>query len=51
MVELLVNLPVIAIWGFTIMALLKVGWIVLRHIVLLFFPSLRTWLRRPMQAT
>ena len=51
MVELLVNLPVIAIWGFTILALLKVGWIVLRRIVLLFFPSLGTWLRRPMQAT
>jgi hypothetical protein len=51
MVELFVNLPVIAIWGFTILALLKVGWIVLRSIVLLFFPSLGTWLRRPMQAT
>jgi hypothetical protein len=51
MVELLVNLPVIAIWGFTILALLKVGWIVLRRIVLLFFPSLGTWFRRPMQAT
>jgi hypothetical protein len=51
MVELLVNLPVIAIWGFTILALLKVGWIVLRRIVLLFFPSLGTWLRRPIQTT
>jgi len=51
MVELLVNLPLIVIWGFTILALLKVGWIVLRRIVLLFFPSLGTWLRRPMQAT
>ena len=51
MVELLVNVPVIAIWGFTILALLKVGWIVLRRIVLLFFPSLGTWLRRPMQTT
>ena len=51
MVELFVNLPVIAMWGFTILALLKVGWIVLRSIVLLFFPSLGTWLRRPMQAT
>ena len=51
MVELVINLPVIAIWGFTILALLKVGWIVLRRIVLLFFPSLGTWLRRPTQAT
>ena len=51
MVELLVNLPVIAIWGFTILALLKVGWIVLRRIVLVFFPSLGTWLRRPIQTT
>jgi Domain of unknown function (DUF4349) len=33
MVDLLVNLPVIAIWGFAILALLKVGWIVLRRIV------------------
>src|SRR5713101_890189 len=51
MVELLVNLPVIAIWGFTILALLKVGWLVLRRIVLTFFPSLGTWLRRPIQTT
>jgi hypothetical protein len=49
MVELLVNLPVIAIWGFTILALLKVGWMVLRRTVLLFFPALGTWLRRPVQ--
>jgi len=51
MVELLVNLPVIAIWGFTILALLKVGWMVLRRLVLLFFPALATWSRRPAQAT
>src|SRR5258707_4253510 len=51
MVELVINLPVIAIWGFTILVLLKVGWIALRRIVLLFFPSLGTWLRRPTQAT
>jgi len=50
-VELLVNLPVIAIWGFTILALLKIGWMVLRRIVLLFFPALGMWLRRPVQAT
>jgi hypothetical protein len=46
-VELFLNIPVIAMWGFTIVALLKVGWIVLRRIVLLFFPGLATWLRRP----
>lgn len=51
MVELVVNLPVITIWGFTILALLKVGWVVLRRIVLLFFPAIGTWLRRPTQAT
>jgi hypothetical protein len=51
MVELLVNLPMIAIWGFTIVALLKLGWIVLRRLLLLFFPSLGAWLRRPVQAT
>lgn len=51
MVELLVNLPVIVIWGFTILALIKVAWIVLRRIVLLFFPSFGTWLRRPAHAT
>lgn len=51
MVELVVNLPVIGIWVFTILALLKVGWMVLRRIVLLFFPALGRWLRRPAQAT
>jgi hypothetical protein len=50
MVELFVNLPVIVIWGFTILALLKVGWMLLRRIVLLFFPVLGTWLRRPAQS-
>jgi hypothetical protein len=50
MLELLVNLPVIAIWAFTVIALLKVGWIVLRHMILLFFPALGTWLRRPVQS-
>jgi len=51
MMALVVNLPVIAIWGFTIMALLKVSWLALRRIVLLFFPALGTWLHRPAQAT
>jgi hypothetical protein len=50
MVELFLNFPVVAMWGFTIVALLKVGWLVLRHIVLLFFPRLATWLRRPVQS-
>jgi Domain of unknown function (DUF4349) len=50
MVELFLNSPVLAIWGFTIVALVKVGWMVLRRIVLLFFPGLATWLRRPVQS-
>jgi Domain of unknown function (DUF4349) len=50
MVELFLNFPVLAMWGFTIVALLKVGWIVLRRIVLLFFPGLATWMRRPVQS-
>ena len=49
-VELFLNLPVIALWGFTIVALMKVAWIVLRRIVLLFFPGAATWLRRPVQS-
>jgi len=49
-VELFLNFPVIAMWSFTIVALLKVGWIVLRRILLLFFPALATWLRRPVQS-
>lgn len=51
MMALVVNLPVIAIWAFTIVAFLKVGWIALRRIVLLFFPALSTWLYRPREAT
>lgn len=49
MVELFLNFPVLAMWGFTVVALLKVGWMVLRRIVLLFFPGLATWLGRPVQ--
>jgi hypothetical protein len=49
MVALFLNLPVIAMWGFTIVGLLKVGWLILRRIVLLFFPGLAVWLRRPAQ--
>jgi Domain of unknown function (DUF4349) len=50
MVALFLNLPVVVIWGFTIVALLKVGWMVLRRIVLVFFPGLATWLRRPVKS-
>lgn len=49
-VELLLNFPVIAMWGFTMVALLKVGCLVLRRIVLLLFPGLATWLRRPVRS-
>jgi hypothetical protein len=49
MVELFLNFPVLAMWGFTVVALLKVGWMLLRRTVLLFFPGLATWLRRPVQ--
>jgi hypothetical protein len=47
---LVLNLPVIVLWGFTIVALIKVGWLALRRIVLLFFPALPTWLHRSAQA-
>ena len=50
MVALFLNLPVIAIWGFTIVALVKAGWLMLRRIVVLFFPGLTIWLRRPVQS-
>ena len=50
MVALFLNLPVVVIWGFTIVALLKVGWMVLRRIVLMFFPGLTTWLRPPVKS-
>jgi hypothetical protein len=50
MVAVFLNLPVTAMWGFTIVALLKAGWLMLRRIVLLFFPRLPLWLRRPAQS-
>jgi hypothetical protein len=50
MLELLLNFPIIAIWAFTVIALLKIGWMVLRRMILLFFPALGTWLRRPLQS-
>ena len=49
-VELFLNLPVVVMWGFTIVALIKVGWIVLRRVVLLLFPGLTTWLHRRVQS-
>lgn len=49
MMELFLNFPVITMWGFTIVALLKVGWIMLQRIILFFFPGLATWFRRPVQ--
>jgi hypothetical protein len=49
-VKLFLNFPVITMWGFTIVALLKVGWIILQRIILLFFPGLATWFRRPVQS-
>jgi hypothetical protein len=49
MVELFLNFPVITMWGFTIVALLKVAWIMLQRVILLFFPGLATWFRRPVQ--
>lgn len=49
MLALLLHIPVIALWGFTLIALLKVGWIALRRILLLFFPKLPIWSRSPAQ--
>jgi hypothetical protein len=49
MVRLFVNLPVIAIWGLTIVALVKIGWMVLRGTVRVFFPGSTIWLRRLVQ--
>jgi hypothetical protein len=45
MVALFMELPLVVIWGFTIIALVKAGWIIFRWIVLLFFPGF-IWLRR-----
>ena len=49
MVELCLNLPVVAVWTITVLALIKIGWALLCRIVLLFFPGLAKWLRRPPQ--
>jgi hypothetical protein len=45
MVAFFLNLPVLLIWVFTVVALLKLGWIGLRRIVLAFFPGLTALLR------
>jgi hypothetical protein len=50
MVALFLNLPVIAIWMLTIMALIKIGWMVLRTAARIFFPESTIWLRRLAQS-
>jgi Domain of unknown function (DUF4349) len=49
MVALFLNLPVIAIWGLTILALIKIGWMVLRRTTRVFFPGSTIWLQRLVQ--
>jgi hypothetical protein len=50
MVALFLNLPVIAIWMLTIVALLKIGWLALRSTARVFFPGSTIWLRRLAQS-
>jgi hypothetical protein len=50
MVALFLNLPVVAIWVLTIVALIKIGWMVLRSVVRVFFPGPTIWLRRLVQS-
>jgi hypothetical protein len=50
MAALFLNLPVIAIWMLTIMALIKIGWMVLRTTARIFFPESTIWLRRLAQS-
>jgi hypothetical protein len=50
MVALFVNLPVIAIWTLTIVALIKIGWLALRSTARVFFPGSTIWLRRFVQS-
>jgi hypothetical protein len=50
MVALFLNLPVIAIWMLTIVALLKIGWLALRSTARMFFPGSTMWLRRLAQS-
>jgi hypothetical protein len=46
MVALFLNVPLIAIWGLTIVALIKIGWLALRSTARVFFPASTLWLRR-----
>ena len=50
MVALFLNLPVIAIWMLTIVALIKIGWLALRGTARMFFPGSAMWLRRLAQS-
>ena len=50
LVSLVVEIPVLAMWTFAIVALCKCGWVILRRIVLLFFPGLGIWWQRRAQA-
>ena len=50
MVALFLNLPVIAIWILTIVALLKIGWLALRSTARIFFPGSTMWLQRLAQS-
>jgi len=50
MVALFLNLPVIAIWMLTIVALIKIGWLALRSTGRMFFPGSTLWLQRLVQS-
>lgn len=50
MVALFLNLPVIAIWMLTIVALIKIGWLALRSTARTFFPGSTLWLQRLVQS-
>jgi len=50
MVALFLNLPVIAIWMLTIVALLKIGCLALRSTARVFFPGSTMWLQRLVQS-
>jgi Domain of unknown function (DUF4349) len=50
MLAFFLNLPLIAIWGLTIVALVKIGWMVLRSTTRVFFPGSTLWLRRLVQS-
>ncbi len=50
MVALFLNLPMIAIWMLTIVALIKIGWLALRSTARMFFPGSTLWLQRLVQS-